>query len=251
MSKINPEIRVVIALIIGVTTIFLQSFISYLIMIFTITILGVFMKTKFKSLLKRMTYILPLVIMLSIFIPITAGQVPLYSFPFLFWQVTIYRDGIVIAINFATRMLSIFYFFMFFLSSLTFTEFTSLRIFPNIISGSLLIMINFIPVFMLQEQKLIESQQLRGKKLSSHRDKIRAAGNIIGTTLIKAQEQSERTFESMRLRGFGGKIKFKTSKIRKIDIFWLSITILFVVLILLIFEFYWRIDLWKIIGLSV
>ena len=251
LSKINPEVRFIIGLVFGVSTVFLKYLISFLILISVLTIMGIFTHIKFKPILKRMVYILPLVVMLSLFIPITTGQVVLYSFPFLFWQISIYRDGIVIALNFAIRMLSIFYFFMIFLSSLSLTEFTRLRIFPPIISGSLLIMVNFIPVFISQEHKLIESQQLRGKNLSKTQFKIKSAGNIIGTTLIKAYEQSERTFESMRLRGFGGKIKLGNSKIRALDIIWLIISVLLVLFIFLMFEFYWRIDLWKIIGLSV
>ncbi|NHI93052.1 MAG: hypothetical protein EAX96_11160 [Candidatus Lokiarchaeota archaeon] len=251
LSRINPEIRVIIALIFGVVTVFLKYLISFLIIIIVLTIIGLFTRVKFIPIFRRTVSILPIVIMLTLFIPITSGQVVIFSFPFIVWQINIYRDGIVIALNFAIRMLSIFYFFMIFLSSLSLTEFTRLRIFPTIISGSLLIMINFIPVFMMQERKLIESQQLRGKKLSSRSEKVRSAGNIIGTTLIKAYEQSERTYESMRLRGFGGKLQLKKLKIRASDIFWLISVSLFVLSILILFEFYWRIDLWKVIGLSV
>ncbi|MHA1146335.1 MAG: energy-coupling factor transporter transmembrane component T family protein [Candidatus Helarchaeota archaeon] len=249
LSKLNPDMRIIIALIIGVSTIFFQYTFTLLVNIFFIFILGLIVKTPYLKIAKRILAILPMVIMLSIFIPFTTGQNVFFTFRFFFWNITLYRDGLVRGLIFSSRMLAIFFIFMVFLSSLSFTEFTRLRIFPSMISGSLLIMFNFIPVFMLQNQRLMESQKLRGKKLSGKMDKMKCAGNILGTTLVKAFEQSEKTFESMRLRGFGGSIKLKHARIKFTDIAWLSFTIFYVIMMFFLFEFLWRIDIWTMIGL--
>ncbi len=250
LSKLNPEIRIIIALIFGISFVFMKFIFSYILVIIPLIILGIFFKVPFKSIAKRTLYILPIIIMLSVFIPFTSGNQVIFSFKLLLWNVNIYRDGIVTALNLATRMLMIFFVFMYFFSSLTFSEFTRIRIFPTIIRGSLIIMLNFLPIFMLQNKKLTESQQLRGKNFSNRKEKIKSVGNIIGTTLIKANDQSVRIYESMRLRGFGGDIKLNTSKIKIHDIFWLITVIAFIFMIIFTFEFIWRLDIWRMIGLS-
>jgi cobalt/nickel transport system permease protein len=120
---------------------------------------------------------------------------------------------------------------MSFLISLTYSEFiealTKLRI-PSMFVGSLIIMLHYIPILASSNKKILEAQEMRGKKITSYWKKLKTHAYIMGKGIIMNMERSERLYESLKMRGFSGKITFATKKFRIIDF---GLLFLFILLI--------------------
>ena len=77
------------------------------------------------------------------------------------------------------------------------------------------------------------AQELRGKKVTTYREKLKTHAFIMGKSIVMNMERSEKLYESMKMRGFSGKITFATRKIKIKDI--LLIIALLLIMISLIF----------------
>jgi energy-coupling factor transporter transmembrane protein EcfT len=110
---------------------------------------------------------------------------------------------------------------MSFFSTLTYSEFidalTKLRI-PSVLVGSLIIMLHYIPILAGSNKKILEAQEMRGKKITSYWQKLKTHAYIMGKTIVMNMERSEKLYESLKMRGFSGKITFATKKIKIIDV---------------------------------
>jgi energy-coupling factor transporter transmembrane protein EcfT len=122
---------------------------------------------------------------------------------------------------------------MSFFSYLTYSEFiealTKLRIIPSLFIGSLVIMLHYIPILADSNKKILEAQELRGKKMTTYREKFKTHAYIMGKSIARNLERSEKLYESLRMRGFSGKITFATKKIRFIDV---TILVLFLAMMI-------------------
>lgn len=162
----------------------------------------------------------------------------LYQWDLGFIRIYIYSDRLEYAMLFLLRIIGMFLIFMIYLSSLSFTEFVTIRLLPKSIASSLIIMIRYIPDFLAKNKKLAEAQKICGQELiKSKFTRIKLAGYIIGSTLVKTFEKSEKLYESMIMRGFSGKITIKRKPIKYYDIFFLSLISLFIFLMFNFIEF--------------
>ena len=66
---------------------------------------------------------------------------------------------------------------------------------------------------------------MRGKKITSYWQKLKTHAYIMGKSIIMNMERSEKLYESLKMRGFSGKISFAPIKLKVIDI---GILILFI-----------------------
>jgi len=90
-------------------------------------------------------------------------------------------------------------------------------------------MLHYIPVLADSNKKILEAQELRGKKLTTYKERLKAHAYIMGKSIVKNLERSEKLYESLKMRGFSGKITFATKRIRYTDVIilvlFISITI--------------------------
>jgi energy-coupling factor transporter transmembrane protein EcfT len=59
---------------------------------------------------------------------------------------------------------------------------------------------------------------MRGKKITSYWQKLKTHGYIMGKSIIMNMERSEKLYESLKMRGFSGKITFAPRKIKVLDL---------------------------------
>lgn len=247
LSLIHPDVRLFLALGIGISSIFFQTITSAFVLAIFMIGLGIIVRAQFGLILRRMKHAVPFVVMFTIFLPFFSGSEVLWTVSMYWLRITVYLDGIVFAVNLAIRMIVLIYIFMLFLTSYTLTEFSRVRLLPNILRGSLLIMMNYMPLFFLKNRMLLEAQALRGRDMSSKKSKVLATANVLGTTLVKSFDQSERTFEAMIMRGFGTSVPVGKNHSSFWDAIAIILSVTLIVGIYITCEFIWRFDIWTLI----
>ena len=81
-----------------------------------------------------------------------------------------------------------------------------------------MIMLHYIPIIATSNKKVLDAQELRGKKISNYMERIKAHAYIMGKSLVMNMERSEKLYESLKMRGFSGKLTFASRKIKVKDI---------------------------------
>lgn len=123
--------------------------------------------------------------------------------------------------------------FLTFFSSLTYSEFidalTRIRIIPSFIVGSIVIMLHYIPILAISNKRVLDAQELRGKNIATYWQRVRTHGFIMGKNLVNNMERSEKLYESLKLRGFTGKLTFAPRKLKLYDYFMLLSTLSFII----------------------
>lgn len=238
LSVLNSEIRFIVSVVIAVYLSFATNYYVFFIILGVHIILGLITRANFIKIFKRLLIVIPVMVFFTIFIPFyrEPGFDPFVWFKILYqfelgpFKIYLYSDRLGYALLILTRMITIFLIFMIYLSSLSFTEFVTIRLLPKIIASSLIIMLRYIPDFLAKNKKLVEAQNLRGRELiKNNKNRVKLAGYVIGTTLVKTMEKSEVLYESMTMRGFSGKITITRKPIRYYDFIFLSIIILFMI----------------------
>jgi energy-coupling factor transporter transmembrane protein EcfT len=143
----------------------------------------------------------------------------------------IYKEGLLFALTLFFRIIGAIFVFLTFLSSLTYSEFiealTKIRAIPSFFTGSIIIMLHYIPLLAKSNRKILEAQNLRGKNNTSYWRRLKTHGFIMGKNLVHNMERSEKLYESLKMRGFSGKITFAPKKLKILDI---SLVLSFIVL---------------------
>ncbi len=209
-------------------------YLIYTIIIITLMI-GLSCKINILRVLSRIKSIILFVILMTIFIPFYVGP----SVAFQLGVFTLYQEGIYFAFLLFSRMFGSIFVFLTFFSSLTYSEFieilTKLRL-PSMFIGSFIIMLHYIPILAYSNRKILIAQELRGKKITTYREKFKAHAYIMGKSIVENIERGEKLYESLKMRGFSGKITLATRRIKFIDV-------IIVVLIILMMMFLVIIDL--------
>jgi energy-coupling factor transporter transmembrane protein EcfT len=92
--------------------------------------------------------------------------------------------------------------------------------------GSLVIMLHYIPILATSNKKILDAQEMRGKKISSYWQKLKTHAYIMGKSIVINMEQSEKLYESLKMRGFSGEITFITKRFKIFDITLLGFALL-------------------------
>jgi cobalt/nickel transport system permease protein len=197
--------------------------------------LGIVFQLKLLKALSRLKIVFPLVLLIVIFLPLYIGDTILYKIN-TFIKINIYQEGLHLATLIFLRVIGSLFIFMSFLGSLTYSEFiealTKLRI-PPVLVGSLVIMLHYIPILAISNKKILDAQEIRGKKTSSYWLKLKTHAYIMGKSIIMNMERSEKLYESLKMRGFSGEITFVSKKYKVFDILLLGVAL--IMLISLIF----------------
>ncbi|MFX1501047.1 MAG: energy-coupling factor transporter transmembrane component T family protein [Promethearchaeota archaeon] len=229
LRKIHPLIRLIIPFILVVPFLVLEDFYLTITILFIALITDLFLRVNFIKIFSRLKVVIPFVFLITIFIPFYVGDTVYYRFNI---GITIYREGLNLAFLILLRIFGALFIFMSFFSTLTYSEFiralTNLRI-PSVLIGSLIIMLHYIPILASSNNKILEAQEMRGKKISTYWQKLKTHAYIMGKSIVMNMERSEKLYESLKMRGFSGKISFAPVKLKASDI---GILIIFIVIII-------------------
>lgn len=232
LNKIHPIINFLIPFILVIPFLFLNDiYLIYTIIIITL-IIGLICRIKILRVLSRIKKIIPFVILMTIFIPFYIGP----SVAFQIGVFTLYKEGLFLSFLLFSRIIGSIFVFLSFFSSLTYSEFietlTKLRL-PSMFTGSFVIMLHYIPILATSNRKILTAQELRGKKITTYREKLKTHAFIMGKSIVMNVERSEKLYDSLKMRGFSGKLTFAPRKIKVLDIF----ILFFVVLMMVFFVF--------------
>ncbi|MFX0177693.1 MAG: energy-coupling factor transporter transmembrane component T family protein, partial [Candidatus Hodarchaeota archaeon] len=163
---------------------------------------------------------IPFLLLLTIFIPFYIGETIIFQLNLPFTLI-IYLEGVNLAIHIFLRVFGAALIFLSFFSSLTYSEFiealTKIKIIPSFFVGSIIIMLHYIPILASSNQKILDAQELRGKNLTTYWLKLRTHAFIMAKNLIINLQRSEKLYESLKMRGFTGKITVATKKLKRAD----------------------------------
>jgi cobalt/nickel transport system permease protein len=231
LNKLNPLTRLILPFILVLPFLVIGDFYLIFTIIFITLIIDLTFKLNIIQILSRLKVVIPFVFLITVFIPFYIGETVLYNFN-IGIKIIVYREGLYLAFLIFLRVFGALFVFMSFLSSLTYSEFihalTKLRI-PPILLGSLIVMLHYIPILAGSNKKILEAQEMRGKKLVSYWQKLKTHAYIMGKSIIMNMERSEKLYESLKMRGFSGKITFAPKKIKFFDLVLLLLFILLVI----------------------
>lgn len=229
LNSFHPVIRMILPFIFVVPFLLINNvylIITYVIITFFFSLIA---RLSIVRILSRLKTIIPFIILITIFLPFYIGETVAYQFD-VGIKITIYREGLSRAILTFFRIFGATYIFMTFFSSLTYSEFieslTSLRL-PPFFVGSFMIMLHYIPIIATSNKKVLDAQELRGKKITNYMERIKAHAYIMGKSLVMNMERSEKLYESLKMRGFSGKLTFASRKIKVKDIIILILFLIF------------------------
>jgi len=209
LNKIHPLIRFILPFILVVPFLIITD--VYLV----ITII------LFALILSKLKALIPFVLLITIFVPFYIGNTVLFQLNFGI-PLNIYVEGLNYALTLFFRIIGAAFVFLTFFTSLTYSEFiealTKLRAIPSFFVGSIIIMLHYIPILARSNKKVLEAQDLRGKNFTSYWQRLKTHGFIMGKNVVHNMERSERLYESLKMRGFSGKITFSSKKIKLADI---------------------------------
>jgi len=245
INKIHPIVRFILPFILVIPCLLITDIYLIITIILLVTILNLAFRLKIIEILSRLKLLIPFVIILTIFIPFYYGDNPLFQFHFLI-PFVMYTEGLEIALIIFLRIILAAYTFLSFFSSLTYSEYieslTKVRIVPSFLVGSIIIMLHYIPILASSNKKVLEAQELRGKNTTNYWARLKTHAYIMGKNVVNNMERSEKLYESLKMRGFTGRISFAPRKLKLLDY------IVFVLFLLIIVFLVFVIDLESIIS---
>ncbi|MFX1455334.1 MAG: energy-coupling factor transporter transmembrane component T family protein [Promethearchaeota archaeon] len=219
LSKTHPLTRFILPFIFVLPFLIINDIYLIITVLLITLILGIIFQLHLLKALSRLKIVIPLALFITIFIPLYIGDTILFQLD-SFIKISIFQEGVYLASLIFLRVVGSLFIFMLYLTSLTYSEFiealTKLRI-PRTIVGSLIIMLHYIPILAISNKKILESQEARGKKISSYWQKLKTHAYIMGKSIVANMERSEKLYESLKMRGFSGGITFITRKYKIID----------------------------------
>jgi len=243
LNKIHPLIRFILPFILVIPFLIIND--VYLVI--TIIIFGIFFNLAFHlhliKILSKLKALTPFILLITIFIPFYVGKTVFYQLNIGF-SLNIYEEGLVYALNLFFRIVGAAFIFLTFLTSLTYSEFiealTKLRVIPSFFIGSIVIMLHYIPILAKSNRKVLDAQNLRGKNFTSYWQRLKTHAFIMGKNVVHNMERSEKLYESLKMRGFSGKITFSSKKIKLTD------TLIVIIFLLIVLSFIYFINLEQI-----
>lgn len=236
LNDIHPLIRLIFPFIFIIPILFKNDIYLIYTLILIVLIIGLISRLNLMRIFTRLKNIIPFIFLITIFIPFYFGSTIIFEIN-IGIKIKIFEEGLTLSFLLFSRIFGATFIFMFFYSSLTYSEFiealSKLRL-PAYFVGSLMIMLHYIPIFATSNKKILESQELRGRKVTSYWKRLKAHAYIMGKNIVMNMERSEKLYESLKMRGFAGKLSFITRKVKVLDFL---ILIIFISLVIFLAQF--------------
>ena len=169
---------------------------SFILLTFIFSIIS---RLNLLRIISRLKSVIPFILLITIFLPLYIGETIAYQVH-IGITIYIYKEGLYRAFFLFMRIFGASFIFMSFFSSLTYSEFiealTLLRL-PALFIGSFIIMLHYIPIIATSNKKIMEAQELRGKKITNYWERLKVHGFIMGKSLVSNMERSEILYESL------------------------------------------------------
>ncbi len=237
LNKIHPLIRFILPFILVIPFLIIYDVYLVIAVILFVILFNFVFHLHLIKILSKLKALIPFILLITIFIPFYVGNTVFFQLN-IGISLNVYKEGLVFALNLLFRILGAAFVFLTFLMSLTYSEFiealTKLRVIPSFFIGSIVIMLHYIPILAKSNKKVLDAQDLRGKNFTSYWQRLKTHAFIMGKNIVHNMERSEKLYESLKMRGFSGKITFSSKKIKLADIL-IVVMFLFVIISLIYF----------------
>ena len=221
LNKIHPLTRFILPFILVIPFLIINDIYLIITIILLVLLFNLGFRLQILTIFSRLRALLPFVLLITIFVPLYMGNTIIFQLN-IGILLNIYEEGLLFAITLFFRIIGATFVFLTFLSSLTYSEFiealTKLRAIPSFFIGSIIIMLHYIPILAKSNRRVLEAQNLRGKNITTYRRRLKTHAFIMGKNLVSNMERSEKLYESLKMRGFSGKITFAPKKLKALDI---------------------------------
>ena len=232
LNEIHPLIRFILPFILVIPFLLINDVFLVITIILFVIFFNLVFRLHLLKIFSKLKALIPFILLITIFVPFYIGNTVFFQLN-LGISLNIYVEGLVYALTLFFRITGAAFVFLTFLTSLTYSEFiealTKLRAIPSFFVGSIIIMLHYIPILARSNGKVLEAQNLRGKNFTSYWQRLKTHGFIMGKNVVENMERSEKLYESLKMRGFSGKITFSSKKIKLADIL---IVIMFVFIVI-------------------
>ncbi len=237
LNRIHPLVRFILPFIFVLPFLIINDVYLVVTIILVVLIFNLVFRLHLKKTLSKLKALLPFILLITIFVPLYVGNTVIYQLN-IGISLNIYKEGLIFATTLFFRIIGSMFVFLTFFMSLTYSEFiealTRLRAIPSFFIGSIVIMLHYIPILAKSNRKILEAQDLRGKNFTSYWRRLKTHGFIMGKNVVNNMERSEKLYESLKMRGFSGKITFASRKIKFVDI---SIVVIFLSIVIYVIYF--------------
>lgn len=228
LNEVHPVVRLVLPFIFVVPFLLIENiYLIYSYILLTIVLI-IITRLNLLRILRRLKNVIPFILLITVFLPLYIGDIIIYQIN-IGITINVYQEGILRAFFLFMRIFGATFIFMSFFSSLTYSEFiealTSIKL-PAFFVGSFIIMLHYIPIIATSNKKILEAQELRGKKITNYWQRLKVHAFIMGKSLVSNMERSEHLYESLKMRGFSGELTFAPRKVKIYDFVILLIFIL-------------------------
>lgn len=241
LNEVHPLVRMILPFIFIIPFLLIDNVYQIYIFIIITFFFSLIARLPLLRILSRLKNIIPFIFFITIFIPFYVGDTIILRIE-IGITINVYKEGLTRALLLFMRIFGATYIFMSFFSSLTYSEFiealTTMRL-PPFLVGSFIIMLHYIPIIVSSNKKILEAQELRGKKITNYWEKLKAHGYVMGKSLVSNMERSEKLYESLKMRGFTGKLTLAPRNIKIIDV---MLLVLFLV-ITIYFIYFFNLDM--------
>ncbi len=221
LNKIHPLIRFILPFILVIPFLIINDVYLVITIILFVLFFNLVFRLHLIKIISKLKALTPFILLITIFVPFYIGNTVFFQLN-IGISLNIYVEGLTYALNLFFRIIGAAFVFLTFLTSLTYSEFiealTKLRAIPPFFIGSIVIMLHYIPILAKSNRKVLEAQDLRGKNFTSYWQRLKTHGFIMGKNVVHNMERSEKLYESLKMRGFSGKITFSSKKIKLADI---------------------------------
>ncbi|NHJ25869.1 MAG: energy-coupling factor transporter transmembrane protein EcfT [Candidatus Lokiarchaeota archaeon] len=219
-NYIHPLIRFILPFIFVVPCLFIANLYLIITILIFISLINVIFHLHLIQILSRLKILIPFVLLMTIFIPFYYGNTILVQFSFVF-PIIIYSEGLKIAALIFLRVILAAFTFLSFFSSLTYSEYieslTKIRVIPAFFVGSIVIMLHYIPILASSNKKILEAQEIRGKNITKYWQRLKTHAYIMAKNVVQNMERSEHLYDSLKMRGFTGKLTFAPKRMKFLD----------------------------------
>ncbi|MFX0033165.1 MAG: energy-coupling factor transporter transmembrane component T family protein [Candidatus Hodarchaeota archaeon] len=227
-NKLHPIIRFLIPFILVLPFLLFNDLYLVTIITFIVICINVFFQLNIVKIISRLKILIPFLLLICTFIPFYFGHTIVFQSN-IGITLTVYYEGLKMALLLFLRIIGATFTFLTFFSSLTYSEFiealTTIRIVPSFIIGAIVIMLHYIPILAISNKKVLDAQELRGKNTATYWRRVKAHAFIMGKNIVNNMERSEKLYESLKMRGFTGKLTFAPRKLKIYDYIVLFLTI--------------------------
>jgi cobalt/nickel transport system permease protein len=220
INRVHPLVRFFLPFIFVIPCLFIVDLYLIITILILVSLINIIFRLHILQTLSRLKIIIPFVLIMTIFIPFYYGHTIIFQ-DMIGFRITIYSEGLRIATLIVLRVILAVFTFLSFFASLTYSEYieslTKIRIIPSFFVGSIVIMLHYIPIFASSNRRILEAQEIRGKNVTKYWLRFKTHAYIMAKNVIHNMERSENLYDSLKMRGFNGKITFASKKLKMVD----------------------------------